>query len=101
MKSVLVPDGNERKFFQSFHETVRQTVSPERLLEFNVADGWDPLCKFLGVKPPSHPFPRVNDAEANMKGHRTLWLRTVCIVAAEFALAGGVAFAIIGYLTRK
>lgn len=32
------------------------------LLVFNVKEGWDPLCKFLGVDVPRDvPFPNVND----------------------------------------
>ena len=27
---------------------------------FNVKEGWEPLCKFLGVEVPSKPFPHKN-----------------------------------------
>lgn len=45
------------------HNAVVQTFAPaERLLVFNVRDGWEPLCQFLGVAVPQDtPFPRVND----------------------------------------
>lgn len=37
-------------------------VPPERLLEYRVQDGWEPLCKFLDVPVPRDmPFPNVND----------------------------------------
>mmetsp|Transcript_102586 Transcript_102586/g.306435 ORF Transcript_102586/g.306435 Transcript_102586/m.306435 type:complete len:303 (+) Transcript_102586:51-959(+) len=39
---------------------VRREVPPERLLVFNVKEGWGPLCKFLGVQVPPEPFPRVD-----------------------------------------
>ena len=42
---------------------VRATCSPERLLVFDVAEGWEPLCAFLEVPTPSTPFPRLNDAK--------------------------------------
>ena len=42
---------------------VRATCSPERLLVFDVAEGWEPLCAFLEVPAPSTPFPRLNDAK--------------------------------------
>ncbi len=32
-------------------------VPANRLLLFDVADGWAPLCDFLGVTPPDAPFP--------------------------------------------
>lgn len=41
-------------------EEVRAAVPAERLLVFDVAEGWDPLCKFLGVAVPNEPFPRRN-----------------------------------------
>ncbi len=37
---------------------VRETIAPERLLVFNVAEGWAPLCEFLEVPVPDTPFPR-------------------------------------------
>jgi hypothetical protein len=40
---------------------VREAIAPERLLVFDVREGWEPLCRFLGVPVPSEPFPRLND----------------------------------------
>lgn len=45
-------------------------LDPERLLVFEVADGWAPLCRFLGVPEPDAPFPHVNDA-ASMRRRLT------------------------------
>ena len=39
---------------------VRDTVPDDRLLVFDVAEGWGPLCCFLGVPVPDAPFPRTN-----------------------------------------
>ena len=44
-------------------EDVRAAIPPERLLVFDVAQGWEPLCRFLGVPVPDMPFPRVNSTE--------------------------------------
>jgi hypothetical protein len=38
-------------------------LPPERLLVFDVTEGWEPLCAFLGVPVPDAPFPHVNSAE--------------------------------------
>ena len=38
-------------------------MPPERLLVYEVKEGWEPLCRFLGVPVPQTPFPHVNDAE--------------------------------------
>ena len=44
-------------------EEVRAAIAPERLLVFDVADGWEPLCRFLGHKVPKTPFPNTNSNE--------------------------------------
>lgn len=41
-------------------EQVRAAVAPERLLLFDVAQGWEPLCRFLGKPVPDTPFPHKN-----------------------------------------
>lgn len=46
--------------FKQHNEDVKNTVPPERLLVFNVEDGWKPLCDFLGVEIPDEPFPHEN-----------------------------------------
>ncbi len=43
-------------------EMVRREIAPERLLVFDVRQGWAPLCNFLGVTVPAAPFPHENDA---------------------------------------
>jgi len=42
-------------------ETVKRLVPPEKLLVFNVKDGWEPLCSFLEKPMPNELFPFVND----------------------------------------
>eukprot|EP00286_Rhodomonas_abbreviata_P002508 CAMPEP_0181346078 /NCGR_PEP_ID=MMETSP1101-20121128/33122_1 /TAXON_ID=46948 /ORGANISM="Rhodomonas abbreviata, Strain Caron Lab Isolate" /LENGTH=138 /DNA_ID=CAMNT_0023458139 /DNA_START=98 /DNA_END=514 /DNA_ORIENTATION=- len=44
---------------------VKAAVPANRLLIFNVKEGWEPLCKFLNLRNcPTTPFPRVNDRAA-------------------------------------
>jgi len=40
---------------------VKEIVPEKNLLVYNVKQGWEPLCKFLGVPVPKAPFPKVND----------------------------------------
>jgi hypothetical protein len=47
--------------YAQHNAAVRREVPAERLLEFQVSQGWEPLCAFLGVPVPRHPFPHVND----------------------------------------
>ncbi len=42
---------------------VKAALPADRLLVFNVRDGWEPLCRFLGVEAPDEPFPRSNSTE--------------------------------------
>ena len=48
--------------FQRHNKSVRAGVPADRLLVYEVEQGWGPLCAFLGVDVPSMPFPRGNDA---------------------------------------
>jgi len=48
--------------FERHNEAVRRRVPPERLLVFDVSQGWTPLCNFLGVEVPDEPFPYLNEA---------------------------------------
>ena len=41
-------------------DDVKRTVAADRLLEFDVSDGWEPLCRFLNVPVPASEFPRGN-----------------------------------------
>jgi hypothetical protein len=48
--------------FQAHNDEVRRTVPAEKLLVFDVREGWEPLCHFLAAPVPSGvPFPQVND----------------------------------------
>lgn len=42
-------------------EEVKALVPPDKLLIFNVKEGWAPLCNFLDTDIPDTPFPNVND----------------------------------------
>ena len=49
--------------FEDHVAAVREAIPSERLLEFDVAEGWQPLCEFLDLPIPEGEFPRINDAE--------------------------------------
>jgi hypothetical protein len=49
--------------FRRRTEEVKAAIPAGRLLVFDVAEGWAPLCAFLGVPVPDAPFPRVNSTE--------------------------------------
>lgn len=41
-------------------EEVQAAIPADRLLVFDVAEGWEPLCRFLDVPVPAEPFPHRN-----------------------------------------
>jgi hypothetical protein len=55
--------GEAIRVYEAHIETVRKTIPAERLLEFNVRDGWAPLCRFLHVDVPCESFPVANSTE--------------------------------------
>lgn len=40
---------------------VQAAFGPDRLLTYNLGDGWEPLCNFLGKPIPREPYPRGNE----------------------------------------
>lgn len=53
--------GSLEKAFVAHNDAVKAAIPADRLLTFQVKDGWGPLCEFLGVPAPSDPFPRSNN----------------------------------------
>jgi Sulfotransferase domain len=54
---------NGKRFYLEHNEKIRRVVQKEKLLDFNVKQGWGPLCEFLGVEKPEGEFPRVNERD--------------------------------------
>ncbi|WP_166173973.1 sulfotransferase family protein [Rubrobacter tropicus] len=83
--------------FQRHNERVLRSVPPERLLVYDVKEGWAPLCDFFGLDIPDEPFPHLNDA-------REMRLRLLGLVAASAAtpvvVVAGVVAAL-AYLLRR
>ncbi|MBK7406513.1 MAG: sulfotransferase family protein [Phycisphaerales bacterium] len=53
--------------FERHVAEVRAAIPAERLLVYEVREGWGPLCRFLGVAEPGGPFPHVNTTEETAK----------------------------------
>lgn len=52
-----------RAAYERHNAHVRATAPADRLVEWQPADGWGPLCAALGVPEPSDPFPVTNTTE--------------------------------------
>jgi hypothetical protein len=58
---------------------VRATIPPDRLLVFDVRDGWPPLCDFLSLPIPDEPFPQANERAAFTRKRRGRHLRLILL----------------------
>jgi hypothetical protein len=50
------------RVFTEHNAAVQREVPADRLLVYQVSEGWEPLCRFLGVDVPDEPFPHLNDS---------------------------------------
>jgi Sulfotransferase domain len=80
---------------RTFHEwnvRVSDRVPADRLLVYEVTEGWDPLCRFLGRPIPDTPFPHLNDAETFRRRIRRMQALSIAATALLVAaLVGAVA----------
>jgi len=52
-----------KRAYTAHNERVREAVPPDRLMEWQPGDGWEPICDALHVPVPDEPFPHVNTTE--------------------------------------
>lgn len=83
--------------FKRRNEEVRRRVSPQRLLVFDVRDGWEPLCEFLDVGVPDTPFPHLNETQEMQR--RLLGI--IALPIAALALAVVTAILLTTLLVRR
>jgi len=64
VESTFTPDWRDRDGaiagYIRHNDRVRQAVDPARLVEWRPGDGWEPICRALGVETPEEPFPHTN-----------------------------------------
>ena len=63
------PDKLGRVKYREHNERVREISPKDRFLEYQVQQGWGPLCEFLGKSVPKVDFPRADDWAAYKKEH--------------------------------
>ena len=75
--------------FKRWNEEVKERVPFEKLLVYEVKEGWGPLCEFLGVEAPKEkPFPHLYDAKTFRKMIRRRLVLTVTVPTVAVSLAG-------------
>jgi hypothetical protein len=77
--------------YQEWVDEVKRTVPADRLLVYNVKEGWEPLSTFLGVPvPEGKAFPHINDKRSFQRVIRLLkvlnWLMPLAVIAGIFWL---------------
>ena len=63
-------------------------VPKERLLEMDLQDGWEPLCKFLNKPIPDEPFPRSNEAAAVQQRFKECLITAIIIWISIISFTG-------------
>lgn len=87
--------------FAAHYTNIYARVDERRLLEYNVQDGWIPLCAFLEVEcpPDRRPFPRVNDAAELIESGQNSWLESwknsVINVTISLAIVAGLGWIVL------
>ena len=74
--------------FERHNEEVKRRVPVERLLVYEINEGWGPLCDFLGVEEPEKPFPHLNDTHTFRKRIRWRIIFALAAPIAGVSLAG-------------
>ena len=88
-----------RPVYDRHIQWLKEVVPEDRLVFFDVKDGWGPLCKALEVEAPKGvPFPRVNDADAMEEFVQQVLIRGVkawAKIVGACAIIGGISYAAI------
>ena len=69
-------DKCKRRFLEHY-EHVRQVVPKERLLDYRIQEGWDPLVKFLGLEVGSGAIPSGYGQVEFLETHTVGWKSVV------------------------
>ncbi|CAG9953277.1 unnamed protein product [Clonostachys rosea f. rosea IK726] len=80
---------NAKWVYRAHYAMVRGMVPKDRLLEWSVDDGWEPLCEFLGKPVPKEPFPHTNTAAGFAGQEKKLAMRYVMGAAKNLAIILG------------
>ena len=87
---------SSKKYVNDWMNRVKKVVPEDRLLIFQVKDGWEPLCKFLDVPVPSEPFPRVNDTASMLRRIEKAYYGSIAIIVGCIAVGVGLLSYFIG-----
>jgi hypothetical protein len=79
------------RMHSAHNRRMKELVPKEKLLVYDVKQGWAPLCAFLNVPVPEAPFPRVNDSKQMQRNYVFLQAYGAAMwMLYANALAGGI-----------
>ncbi|RAK78949.1 sulfotransferase family protein [Aspergillus fijiensis CBS 313.89] len=96
--------GKGRRVYREHGWMVKGLVPSDNLLEWNVEDGWGPLCEFLEKEVPQQPFPQTNAGEGfrnRVEKRVGPWRRTALMNLALTVTSAGVLGTAIVFGARK
>jgi hypothetical protein len=67
--------------FQEWNRRVGERIPADRLLVYEVTEGWAPLCRFLDKPIPDTPFPHLNDAKSFRRFVRRMRALSIAVPA--------------------
>ena len=74
---------------------VRRLAEGREFLEYNVKEGWGPLCEFLEKEMPGGEFPRRNDKDAYAENIRLLKKEMMGVMVRNMVLVFGAMLAVL------
>jgi len=94
-----IEEGEEAsvEYFTNWIEEVKKNVPEEKLLIFDVRQGWQPLCQFLDVPVPETDFPNTNDSKMMKKRFRQRKIMAYVFVYGIPMILGG----LLGYYFKN
>lgn len=75
------------EFFLRNTEEVKAAFPPERLLVYDVNEGWEPLCRFLDLPIPDEPFPTINSRDELLMNSPSMFLNVLHALRASLEQA--------------
>lgn len=76
------------RYYNGHCDRIRALVPGDKLLEFQAADGWEPLCKFLDIEVPAGQYPSLYNTENAVQRATTIWWQLVMRLAKNMLLRG-------------
>lgn len=61
-----------REQYRKHYAFIRSMVAQDRILNYDLSTGWEPLCKFLGKSVPDMPFPNLNESASNKESFKEI-----------------------------